>query len=61
MLSILFFAISLIFFEKDKEISKELYTDFPNNRTFKSGLATAYKNLGDTHDALGNLDQGGFL
>ncbi len=38
-------------------MSKELYDAYPNNVSFKNGLAISYEKLGSTHTALGHLDQ----
>jgi tetratricopeptide (TPR) repeat protein len=48
---------ALTFFEKDIELSKELYEAYPTNVSFKNGLAISYEKLGSTHSALGNLEE----
>ncbi len=36
---------------------KELYAAYPQNVSFKNGLAISYEKLGETHSDLGNLQQ----
>ena len=48
---------ALTFFDQDAQLSKELYEDYPQNVSFKNGLAISYEKLGETHSALGNLDK----
>jgi tetratricopeptide (TPR) repeat protein len=48
---------ALIFYEKDIELSKELYAAYPTNVSFKSGLAISYEKLGSAHTALGNMEK----
>ena len=37
---------ALTYFEKDLELTKQLYDSFPNNVSFKNGLALSYQWLG---------------
>ncbi len=48
---------ALTFFEKFKELEKELYAEYPQNVGFKNNLAISYQHLGITHRTLGNLQQ----
>ena len=48
---------ALTFFDQDAQLSKELYEAYPQNVSFKNGLAISYSKLGETHSALGNLDK----
>ena len=48
---------ALLFFEDYHQLSQELYEAFPQNVSFKNGLAIAYEKLGETHSALGQLDK----
>lgn len=48
---------ALGFYEKDLQLTKELYEANPNNVSFKNGLAISYEKLGSTHTSLGNLDK----
>jgi len=48
---------ALTFFDERSRLGKELYEAYPQNVSFKNGLAISYEKLGDTHSALGNLDK----
>ena len=48
---------ALTFFEERSRLGKELYEAYPQNVSFKYGLAISYSKLGSTHSALGNLDK----
>jgi tetratricopeptide (TPR) repeat protein len=48
---------ALEFYQKDVELTKELYQEFPNQVQFKNGLAVSYQNLGYTHTAMGQPDK----
>jgi hypothetical protein len=48
---------ALEFFEEYTRLEKELYEAYPNNVSFKNGLAISYAKLGETHTELGNLDK----
>ncbi|NHQ60871.1 AAA family ATPase [Chlorobium sp. BLA1] len=48
---------ALTFFEQNAQLNKELYEEYPQNVSFKNGLAISYEKLGVTHSALGNLDK----
>ena len=39
------------------ELGKELHEVFPQNVSFKNGLAISYSKVGETHAALGNLEK----
>jgi len=43
---------ALEFFEDEIDLFKELYEAYPNNVSFKNGLAISYSKLGATHTAL---------
>ncbi|MBK7441321.1 MAG: tetratricopeptide repeat protein [Bacteroidetes bacterium] len=43
-------AKALEFFEKDIELTKELYALQPNNVSFKNGLAVSFVKLGSFHE-----------
>ncbi|MDQ5928726.1 MAG: hypothetical protein QG594_504, partial [Bacteroidota bacterium] len=45
------------FFEMRSQLGKELYESYPDNVSFKNGLAVAYSKLGATHSALGDLNK----
>src|SRR5690606_27794269 len=44
---------ALEFFEKDAQLTKDLYDAKPQNVAFKNGLAISYEKLGETYGALG--------
>ncbi|MEL6194797.1 MAG: tetratricopeptide repeat protein, partial [Bacteroidota bacterium] len=48
---------ALGYFEEDAQLSKDLYDSYPENVSFKNGLAISYEKLGDTHSSLGNLEK----
>ncbi|MGB1207526.1 MAG: NB-ARC domain-containing protein, partial [Chitinophagales bacterium] len=47
---------ALSYFEQYNDLEKELYESYPQNVSFKNGLAISYSKLGDTHSSLGNLE-----
>jgi len=42
------------FYENDLKLTKELYQAYPNNVSFKNGLAISYIKLGFIHEQIGN-------
>ncbi len=48
---------ALSFHEQDAQLTNELYNAFPDNVSYKSGLARSIAHLGNTHTHLGNLDK----
>jgi tetratricopeptide (TPR) repeat protein len=48
---------ALSFFEKCNQSSEELYEAYPDNVTFKNGLAISYEKLGETFTTLGQLEK----
>ena len=48
---------ALQFYQERSRLGQELYDSFPNNVSFKNGLAISYEKLGETHADLGNLDK----
>ena len=48
---------ALTFFDDETLLFEELYEAYPQNVSFKNGLAISYSKLGETHSALGNLDK----
>ncbi|MCF7859115.1 MAG: DUF4062 domain-containing protein [Candidatus Cloacimonetes bacterium] len=48
---------ALEFYNKDAELSKELYESNPRNESLKNGLAISYEKLGSIYQSLGKLDQ----
>ncbi|RCR71432.1 tetratricopeptide repeat protein [Larkinella punicea] len=48
---------ALDFFQKDLQVTEELYRDNPKNESLKNGLAISYQKLGSIHQALGKTDQ----
>lgn len=48
---------ALQFFERYKQLKKQLFEAYPDNKSFKNGLAISYEKLGQTHADLGNLAQ----
>jgi tetratricopeptide (TPR) repeat protein len=48
---------ALGYFEQFTQLMKELYDLYPDNVSFKNGLAISYEKLGETHSSLGNLSQ----
>ena len=48
---------ALSFYQDFTILMKELYEAWPDNVSFKNGLAISYSKLGETHTKLGNLDK----
>ncbi|MEM9195447.1 MAG: peroxidase family protein, partial [Myxococcota bacterium] len=48
---------ALTYYEQRSQLGEELYAAYPNNVSFKNGLAISYSKLGETHSALGSLDK----
>ena len=48
---------ALRFYEDYYKLRKKLYEAYPDNVSFKNGLALSYGKLGETHTVLGNLDK----
>ena len=49
------FLMALTYFEEYNRLEKELYAAYPENVSFKNGLAISFEKLGETYTALGNL------
>ena len=47
----------IIYAEKDIGISEKLVEQYPENETYKNGLAISYSKLGELQQSLGNLDK----
>jgi len=45
---------ALKYFEKDLELTKELYESNPRNESLKNGLAISNEKLGSLHQAMGH-------
>ncbi len=48
---------ALIYYELSNKLMQKLYDTYPENASFKNGLAVSYQNIGNTHFDFGNYDK----